>query len=227
MTDPESETESATDTGATDCDARRRHAAGENPAKRDQILDGATDGFMDKGFDGASMNDICRATGVSKGTLYVYFADKVDLFEAIIIRERGKIIGDMQAILDSESPIEDRLRMFGLRLAQKLCSNHVIRAQRIVIGAVEQMPELGRRFYEAGAQHTQGQLHKLFEQEVAAGRLVMPDTRLAAMQFVDLAIGPLWRVRIFTADMPPPNQKEIERVVDSAVRMFLAAYAPA
>ena len=40
--------------------------------------------FMDLGFDGASMNEIARAAGVSKGTLYVYFADKSRLFEAIV-----------------------------------------------------------------------------------------------------------------------------------------------
>ena len=40
--------------------------------------------FMDLGFDGASMNEIARAAGVSKGTLYVYFADKSRLFEAMV-----------------------------------------------------------------------------------------------------------------------------------------------
>ena len=62
----------------------RRHAAGMDPAKRDQILDGATKVFLESGFDAASMNDICRVAGVSKGTIYVYFANKEDLFEALI-----------------------------------------------------------------------------------------------------------------------------------------------
>ena len=42
---------------------------------------------MDLGFDGASMGEIARAAGVSKGTLYVYFADKNRLFEAIVEQE--------------------------------------------------------------------------------------------------------------------------------------------
>ena len=44
-----------------------RHAAGEDPAKRAQILEGARQVFMNVGFDAASMNDITRAAGVSKG----------------------------------------------------------------------------------------------------------------------------------------------------------------
>ena len=42
---------------------------------------------MDLGFDGASMGEIARSSGVSKGTLYVYFADKNRLFEAIVEQE--------------------------------------------------------------------------------------------------------------------------------------------
>ncbi len=56
----------------------------EDSSKRRQILDGARKVFMDLGFDGASMNEIARSAGVSKGTLYVYFADKNRLFEAIV-----------------------------------------------------------------------------------------------------------------------------------------------
>ncbi|MBV8107083.1 MAG: helix-turn-helix transcriptional regulator, partial [Hyphomicrobiales bacterium] len=59
----------------------RRYDGG---AKRRQIMDGARTVFLSAGFDGASMNDIARAAGVSKGTLYAYFTSKEELFEAII-----------------------------------------------------------------------------------------------------------------------------------------------
>src|SRR5205809_311758 len=64
------------------------HSFGEEEsAKRRQILDGAREVFMELGFDGASMGEIARAAGVSKGTLYVYFTDKTALFEAIVEEE--------------------------------------------------------------------------------------------------------------------------------------------
>jgi AcrR family transcriptional regulator len=50
--------------------------ADEESSKRRQILDGACKVFRHLGFDGASMGEIARAAGVSKGTLYVYFPDK-------------------------------------------------------------------------------------------------------------------------------------------------------
>ena len=63
-------------------------ATTDDSAKRRQIIEGARTVFLAQGFDAASMNDIARAAGVSKGTLYVYFKSKEDLFEAIV-EEQG------------------------------------------------------------------------------------------------------------------------------------------
>src|ERR1700689_406883 len=63
---------------------------GEDGAKRRQIVEGARAVFLAQGFDAASMNDIARAAGVSKGTLYVYFSDKEHLFGAIVEQECGE-----------------------------------------------------------------------------------------------------------------------------------------
>ncbi len=84
------------------CGPGRRPAAGEDPAMREQILDGAQQVFMQIGYDAASMNDITRAAGVSKGTLYVYFENKEDLFAAIIDRQKCRIMCMLRQILESD-----------------------------------------------------------------------------------------------------------------------------
>src|SRR5271155_6011950 len=61
--------------------------AAEDSAKRRQIVQGARAIFLAQGFDAASMSDIARSAGVSKGTLYVYFTNKEQLFEAIVHQE--------------------------------------------------------------------------------------------------------------------------------------------
>ena len=53
-------------------------------AKRRQIIEGARQVFLTQGFDAASMGEIARQAGVSKGTLYVYFTSKEELFGAIV-----------------------------------------------------------------------------------------------------------------------------------------------
>ena len=59
-------------------------------AKRQQILDGARRCFLAQGFDGASMNDIVTAAGVSKGTVYAYFPSKEKLFATMVFEDKRR-----------------------------------------------------------------------------------------------------------------------------------------
>jgi AcrR family transcriptional regulator len=60
---------------------RRFH---ELPAeRRDQLLESAAKEFAQHGYDGASLNHILVAAGVSKGAAYYYFDDKADLFATV------------------------------------------------------------------------------------------------------------------------------------------------
>src|SRR5512133_3754403 len=92
----------------------------EDSSKRRQILDGARKVFMDLGFDGASMGEIARSAGVSKGTLYVYFADKSRLFESIV-EEESLEQGKAAFNFDPGRDVETTLSEFGRAYIQLLC----------------------------------------------------------------------------------------------------------
>ncbi|TNC72052.1 TetR family transcriptional regulator [Rubellimicrobium roseum] len=205
--------------------ARRRHAAGEDPAKRDQILEGARQVFLEQGFDAASMNDICRAAGVSKGTLYVYFEGKEDLYVSLVERERNRLFGEVDLLLEQDLPLAEKLFLYGRRIAELMCSDRVVRAQRIIIGTSERMPELGARFYDGGMERAQGRLRRLFAAEAAAGRLVVPDVALAGHQFLELCMAGLLRPRLFGKAPEPPAPEALDRAAHGAVAVFLAAYS--
>ena len=54
--------------------------------RKKQIINAAEEVFTQKGFDQARMDDIAEETGLSKGTLYLYFKSKEDLITAILDR---------------------------------------------------------------------------------------------------------------------------------------------
>lgn len=209
---------------AAGCDQARRHAAGADPDKRRQILDGACNMFLELGFDAASMNSICKAAGVSKGTLYVYFENKVDLFVALIEDRREDFYLSLHEELVGAGSLEERLLTYARGLLRKLTSDHVIRLQRIVIGVSERMPELGQRFYQAGSTYFLGKLKQSLQEEVEAGTLRIDDMEIAAVQFVELATAGVWRARLFGARTYPPEAEEIDRLAQYAVGTFLASY---
>jgi AcrR family transcriptional regulator len=199
-----------------------RVAADEDSSKRRQILDGARKVFMDLGFDGASMGEIARAAGVSKGTLYVYFADKNRLFEAIVEREvfeQRKLEFDF----DPERDVATTLGEFGQAYIELLCRPGGGSAIRTVMAIAERMPEVGRRFYEQVLDKTINRLAAYLEARVAAKDLAIDDCQLAASQYMMMCQASLFLPFVFQA-APPPSPERVAQVVESARRMFLAAY---
>lgn len=201
-----------------------RSAAGADQNKRDQILSGAHRIFSRNGYDAASMNDITREAQVSKGTIYVYFANKEDLFEALIERERSVLFSGVESALEVPGQTADKLRNLSAAIIKVLCSDTVIKAHRIVIGVTERMPAIGLRFFDRGAMRTTRMLATFLSNEVAEGRLIIPDTQFAAAQFVELSTAGLFRRRLFGQMADPPSEAEITRNATVTVDMFLSFY---
>jgi AcrR family transcriptional regulator len=194
----------------------------EDSSKRRQILDGARKVFLDLGFDGASMGEIARSAGVSKGTLYVYFADKSRLFEAIVEQETLEQ-QNLAFNFDPERDVATTLAEFGQAYIQLLCRPAGGSAIRTVMAIAERMPEVGRRYYEQVLERTIGRLALYLAARVKADDLAIADCQFAASQFMLMCQASLFLPFIFQA-APAPSAERIAKVVESATRMFLAAY---
>jgi AcrR family transcriptional regulator len=191
-------------------------------SKRRQILDGARKVFMDLGFDGASMGEIARAAGVSKGTLYVYFADKNRLFEAIV-EEESLEQGKFAFNFDSARDVHTTLMEFGQAYIQVLCRPGGGSAIRTVMAIAERMPDVGRNFYTNVVSVTTARLSAYLRARASLDTLAIDDFDLAAMQFTQMCQASLFLPFVFQV-MPAPSRERIEEVIASATRMFLAAY---
>jgi AcrR family transcriptional regulator len=192
-------------------------------AKRRQIIDGACRVFLAQGFDAASMGAIAREAGVSKGTLYVYFKSKEELFEAIV-EEQCQWQAEQIFTFDDAAGVETELRRLGEQFARMLCRRPGgISPLRTVIAIADRMPELGAKFYQSGPARGIASLKQYLETKVAQGVLQPHDCEVAAAQFIDACVSLTFKPMLFCfADAP--SDAQIAYVVDVAVRTFLAAY---
>jgi AcrR family transcriptional regulator len=192
-------------------------------SKARQILAGARKVFLRDGFDGASMNDIARVAGVSKGTIYVYFPSKEALFAALVREDKRLQAESLGAYDDHDGPVEQVLRRMGLGLMDVMLQQDHVAQARTVIAVAPKFPEIGRAFYDAGPQFGQDRFAAWLERKAAEGQVVVDDFPTAAAHFFNLVQGVLFRRMLFCAE-PTPSREAIEATVDSAVRAFLAAY---
>ncbi|MDJ1160254.1 TetR/AcrR family transcriptional regulator [Chelatococcus sp. SYSU_G07232] len=207
-------------------DAGREAAASSaDGAKRRQILEGARQVFRAEGFDGASMGEIARTAGVSKGTLYVYFDSKEALFEALVTEDRREA-AERLFQLDANNPdVRGALLHLGSSLIAMMARPEHISILRMVMGAAEKFPRIGRAFYEAGPCHGRARLGAYLAAQHATGRVNVPDPELAAVQFLNLCKGDFLTAHMFGVG-EPITPDAAERVVTSAVDVFFAAYGP-
>jgi AcrR family transcriptional regulator len=193
----------------------------EDSAKRRQIIAGASAVFRALGYDAASMGEIAKAAGVSKGTLYVYFKDKDELFQSIVEKECAF---QAEGVFDVASPdVAGELTRMGIAFVKVLCQPERQSAMRTVLAIADRKPTAGRTFYETGPAVGIAKLRAYFEAEVAAGRLEIEDCEVAAAQFMESCHATVLKPMMLNF-APPPTPERIEYVVRIAVKAFMAAY---
>jgi len=195
----------------------------EDNAKRRQIIEGARATFLQQGFDAASMNDIARAAGVSKATLYVYFQNKEQLFQAICSEECGAQAESLFKLDPDDHDIEGTLSRIGVDFVSFVCRPEKASSARTVIAIAERMPEIGKSFYETGPARGVALLSDYLTSQVERGILAIEDCEVTAAQLIEAFGATLFKPVLFNFGKPP-TQERIRYVVGIAVRAFLAAY---
>jgi AcrR family transcriptional regulator len=86
-----------------------------------EILGAVRNAFVEKGFDGASMQDLARATGMSVGNFYRYFPSKDAIIAALIARDMEEMERDFAAILTAPRPMEALRQVVRLHVQLEHC----------------------------------------------------------------------------------------------------------
>ncbi len=192
--------------------------------KFDQVLEGARHVFLRDGFEGASVDDIARASDVSKATLYSYFPDKRLLFMEVTKRICDRQAEHAIGAIDMDAPISEILRTVGREFVGFFTSDLGQRMFRICVGEADRFPELGRAFYESGPSVVRAKMIEMLECGIARGELVIGDVGLAADQFPELCKADLFPRMVFKGEKSF-SKAETHRVIDGAVATFMARYA--
>ena len=157
----------------------------EDSAKRRQIIEGARAIFLSQGFDAASMNDIARAAGVSKGTLYVYFKHKEQLFEAIVEQECESQAEGIFDLDPADHDVEAVLTRLGIAYIGFLCRPEKARPS----ASSSRLPSACRNWAgnstSAAPARASPSLPPISAAQVDAGVLVVDDCEVAAAQLME------------------------------------------
>lgn len=169
---------------------RRRKEA--RPA---DIVAAALQVFADKGFAGARIEEIARRAGVSKGTVYLYFETKGDLFRAVVHDAIIPNIDEIEArVLGLDLLFPDIVRMLLPRFAELVGTRPLGAVVKMVVGESRNFPELARVWHDEAIARGVGMISALIERAQARGEIRPGDARIHAFSIMGpMLMGVLWR----------------------------------
>ena len=190
--------------------------------KRAAILAAAVHEFLESGYDDVRMDEVAARAGVSKRTLYKHFDGKEALFREIVEAMFASFSALHAIVYDPARPLEPQLRALAWVEGDMFCDADRMARVRLILGRAGGDPalaeELSHRIDHLGV------FRRFFADAQAAGALSAPDPSQAADQFLALLKAQGFWPTIRSGRTP--SREEMTRIVDGAVHLMLAAFAP-
>lgn len=128
--------------------ARAKHARRKD-ARPGELLAAALDLFVEKGFAATRADEVAKRAGVSKGTLFLYFSSKEELFKAVVRENISSRFGEWSVELDNYSGTSaDLLRYCMAAWWAKVGSTNASGISKLMMSESGNFPELAA-FYHA------------------------------------------------------------------------------
>jgi AcrR family transcriptional regulator len=161
---------------------QRRRRKADRPA---EIIGAALNVFADKGFAAAKLDDVARLAGISKGTIYLYFETKEDMFRAVVTTALVPDFEKMEAFVDSfEGPTTQLFPIVLSRIAALTADSRLPAIAKMVIAESRNFPDLAGIWHNDIVSRVLDMLTKLIARGQARGELVAGNPRLHAFSLV-------------------------------------------
>ena len=182
-------------------------------ARPTEILDAALDCFAERGFAATRMDDVAVRAGVTKGTVYLYFETKEELFAALIRRELLPNIERLEAAASADVPATVLLERLMAIWAEHVVPSRASVLPKLIIGEAGNFPELAKLYLDEVIHRARALLGSVLRRGVQTGEFRPIDVD----HVVYCVIGPLlfsvlWRHSFEPHDVAPLDVAALCRV---------------
>jgi AcrR family transcriptional regulator len=191
--------------------------------RSEEIIRAASDLFLEKGYEGSSMEEIIQRSGGSKSHIYREFGGKDGLFLAAVKFLCDEVQLSIETVDVSALSVKAGLRKLALALVQVLLTERHLALQRLVFAEGQRFQKAGEIWFARGPQMTHRIFRRYFESCMRARLLRRADPMLAATLFCDMLSGHILD-RAWLGIGKRPSRAEAKRIIDAAVDVFLNGY---
>ena len=157
-------------------------------ARPGELLDAALDLFVEKGFSAARVDEVAERAGVSKGTLFLYFQSKEDLFKAVV---RENIVHQFpkwqEEFVLFQGSSADMLRYALLSWWERIGKTRASGIAKLVMSEAQNFPEIAEFYQEEVIQPGNAMIRRILERGMHSGEFRLLDLE----QAVHIIVAPM------------------------------------
>lgn len=176
-------------------------------ARPSEIIEAALEVFSQRGFAATRLDDVAAKAGVSKGTLYLYFPSKEELFKAVV---RQTILANVETaerqVAGSDAPTGQLLTMLLGGMMGALANGRANAIPRLVIAEAHNFPDLARFYADEVINRGLGLMTGVIQRGIKRGEVRNVDVLLGA----HVVIGPLLLLAMWKSVFEPYAERKLD-----------------
>jgi AcrR family transcriptional regulator len=197
-------------------------------ARPQELLAAAQDLFVERGFASTRLEDVARQAGVSKGTLYLYFTNKEDLFKAVVRENIVPTLGEAEEIIAKfEGSSADLLRSLLINWWQQMGSSKTAGIIKLMMAEAGNFPELAQFYREEVILRSDAMVGSIIRRGIDSGEFRVPDD----IHTIRLLVAPALMLIVWNHSLSPCHMDSldpetyVERFIDICLHGILACNA--
>lgn len=192
-----------------------------------ELLDAALDCFVERGYAATRLEDVATRAGVSKGTLYLYFSSKSELFKAVV---RNNLVPLIEAyrhdIEQSDRPSPELLQRFFEGWWLRVGGTRLAGIAKLILAEAGNFPEVAEFFVNEVTMPTWALLGAILKRGIAAGEFRPIDVEAACVIWMSpLILRAVWLNAIVPNCTPAPSFSD-DRFLRTHLDLVIAALQP-
>jgi AcrR family transcriptional regulator len=177
-----------------------------------EILEAALDCFALRGFAATRLEDVAARAGVTKGTAYLYFKNKEELFKAVVSRYLVPAIEQFEAAAREPGPVSGLLTSIATMFFENVYNTRLSALPKLVISEASNFPELARFYLDEVIDRGRRLLTSLIRRGIASGEFRKVDIEHTAYcMLAPLVFSALWKHSLGPFDARPLNAAALVR----------------
>jgi len=195
-------------------------------ARPQELLAAAIDLFVERGFASTRLEDVARRAGVSKGTLYLYFENKEELFKAVVRTSIVPVIGAAESsVAEFDGHSAELMRKVMIDWWDRIGANKVSGIVKLVTAEAGNFPELAQFYQEEVINRGTRMMSSMLERGIARGEFRPIDVT----QMTQVLIAPMLMLVTWKHSVGPCERGALEPLafLDTFLDMALHGLLPA